>query len=135
MIFPFSFRNGYGNDLWPRPWTTVVLIVVAIVVVDDDEEEEEEDDKDDSVAAVVADFDKNPLPKIRSIENFNGDDLLVVEFDNVDEFIFSETIKKTWESKMKDAFIINLSIAWEFLNKVLVLKQNSFFLPLILMGH
>ena len=71
MIFPFSLRNGYGKDLWPRPWTTVVLIVVVVVVV--------VVDVDDTV--VVAVLGGEFSPKIRSIEKFNCEDLLIIGFD------------------------------------------------------
>ena len=77
MIFPFSFRNGYGKDLWPRPCATVVLIVadgvigvvVMVVAAVVDDEDDDEVEMDDTVA--VVDFDGEFSPKILSMEKFN----------------------------------------------------------------
>lgn len=66
MIFPFSFRNGYGKDLWPRPWTIVVVVVVVVIIVVVEETGETE-------FFPIA----TSSPKILSIEKLNGGDLLV----------------------------------------------------------
>lgn len=69
-----------------------MLGVAGVVAVDEAEDEEEEDEDDNTVA--VGAFGGEFSPRILSIEKFNCEDLVGVEFDCVDEGAFRGTMKR-----------------------------------------
>lgn len=81
MILPFSFRNGYGKDLCPRPVTTVELRFVDETIGDDTFVVE-----GGGGGTVGVDLEGELSPKILAMEKLIPDvDLL----DEIDSFRFS----------------------------------------------